>query len=213
MGFFDIFRKKKESKKQTAHEEKALSVFTVDEMPQFDLSEVDVKSVRRQIAEIMMYSDEEALLEANECIFNLTEYKELHKSDYEAYGFDISAANKDALKWAGIADCAVRHGYAVRTNADSSRDEFLTALKGLKCTAELKIKLTPGEEANLSEDGGVIKICEELDALLSDRMICIGAADIGGSILIVFPAEVDKIEELGQLANTIGHRITYAQAI
>ncbi len=213
MGFFDIFRKKKEPKKQMTHEEKALSVFTVDEMPQFDLSEVDVKSVRRQIAEIMMCSDEEALLEANECIFNLTEYKELHKSDYDAYGIDISAANKDTLKWVGVADCAVRHGYAVRTEADSSKDEFLTALKGLKCMAELKIKLTPGEEENLSEDGNVIKICEELDALLSDRMICIGAVDIGGSFFIVFPADVDKIVELGQLANTIGHRITYAQAI
>lgn len=212
MGLFNLFKKKsKDEPVQATREEQLLADIDIDESSlDFGAVTIDIKAVRLEIAENLLYQDETALCEANKCIFNLPEYVQEYKNDYSKRLIETNA-DKDTLKWIGVTDCIIRNNYAVELDYKCEKADFLDAIKKLKCTEKLNITITPAMENLIAEDGNICDWSSYLDSVWADNGICIGAIDIDSDSYVIFPIRVEKLNKVSALANSIKHRITYAQ--
>lgn len=210
MGLFDIFKKKPKEPVMT-REETILSDIEIEETSlDFDEITVDIKAVRLEIAELLMYHDEAAIAEANKCIFNLAEYLDEYADAYNERSLDKNSG-KDKLKWIGVVDCLIRNNFAAELDYKCEKAEFLAAVKKLKGTEKLRLTFTPAMANALLDSGNISEWCGQLDSAWSEKGVCIGAIDIDSDSYVIFPVNVEKLNKISSLANSIKHRITYAQ--
>ncbi len=211
MGLFDIFKKKQKSEPVKTREENIIADIEIEETSlDFDEITVDIKAVRLEIAELLMYNDEKAIGEANKCIFNLAEYLSEHEDEYNKRSLNKDSG-KDTLKWIGIVDCLIRNNYAVELGHNCEKAKFIYKLKKLKGIEKLHLTITPAMENAMLETGDICDWCGYLDSAWSEKGICIGAIDIDSDSYVIFPINVEKLNKISSLANSIKHRITYAQ--
>ena len=185
-----------------------------------------------KIAGIISNNDNDVLAEVEECIDNIESYVATYIEEYEDRSMTLEDDSTEDLQWLGMVNCLIRNNYAYEADDNVQLTDFGWELKNLRGFKEYGLTLDSKflddsysidrydvdeddedvfdyeNDEDLIEDDNIVSWCKYLDNKWADENVCIGMIDINSEGYVIFPIDCDVLEQLEDLADSIGRHIS-----
>lgn len=185
-----------------------------------------------KIAGIISNNDNDVLAEVEECIDNIEAYVATYIEEYEDRSMTLEDDSTEDLQWLGMVNCLIRNNYAYEADDNVQLTDFGWELKNLRGFKEYGLTLDSKflddsysidrydvdeddedvfdyeNDEDLIEDDNIVSWCKYLDNKWADENMCIGMIDINSEGYVIFPIDCDVLEQLEDLADSIGRHIS-----
>ena len=176
------------------------------------------EEVLLKIAGIISNNDSDVLTEVEECIDNIEAYVSTHIEEY--------------VQWLGMVNCLIRNNYVYETDDNVQLTDFGWEFKNLRGFKEYGLTLDRKflddsysidrydlneddedvfdyeDDEDLMEDDNIVGWCKYLDNKWADENVCVGMIGINSDVYVIFPIDCDVLEQLEDLADSIGRHIS-----
>ena len=172
----------------------------------FDSADVKIANVEVYKELVKTISDNEDFLQnMDSCFCHPREYFKDNADRYDERGITSRDA-MDTFVWIAVADEMIESGIAIELDWKEEKDEFLSSIEELANENNLGI-----DESMLDDEGDIPSWCKELDNRWMKDGYCVSCIDIDSDSYVLFVCKTDKLKSLTELANSINHRIDFAQ--
>lgn len=173
---------------------------------------VETKSEGKELLEIglcISRGNDTVIKDMQNCISNTIAYLKEHQSQYEERGIEEEdIEDEEFIRWIGLADCLINHGYICELDWNSEKNEFIHFLNSLSGMQFYNLTL---EKDWFEEDAYVAEWCDVLDEKWKTKEVCMAALDINSDSYLIFPISIADFKNIKETANKIGHRIALAK--
>ena len=172
----------------------------------FDSADVKIANVEVYKELVKTISDNEDFLQnMDSCFCHPREYFKDNADRYDERGITSRDA-MDTFVWIAVADEMIESGIAIELDWKEEKDEFLSSIEGLANENDLVV-----DDVLLDDEGDIPSWCKELDNRWMKDGYCVSCIDIDSDSYVLFVCKTDKLKSLTELANSINHRIDFAQ--
>lgn len=172
-------------------------------------SEISTEETVLTIARIVSDNDANIMDNIKACMEDTEAYFENHGDSFEERGFDeFEDEEIEEIRWIALVDALESNQYVCERDWKDELEDFLYfvgELKGVKSK-----ELTLNSEW-FDEDDDISVWCTILDKRWEAKGVCMAAIDINSDSYVLFPCEIDELDRLGKLAESIDSRIDYAK--
>ena len=190
------------------------------------------EEVLLKIAGIISNNDSDVLTEVEECIDNIEAYVSTHIEEYEDRSMTLEDDSTEDLQWLGMVNCLIRNNYVYETDNNVQLTDFGWEFKNLCGFKEYGLTLDRKflddsysidrydlneddedvfdyeDDEDLMEDDNIVGWCKYLDNKWADENVCVGMIGINSDVYVIFPIDCDVLEQLEDLADSIGRHIS-----
>lgn len=193
---------------------------------------MEKEEVLLKIAGIISNNDSDVLTEVEECIDNIEAYVSTHIEEYEDRSMTLEDDSTEDLQWLGMVNCLIRNNYVYETDDNVQLTDFGWEFKNLRGFKEYGLTLDRKflddsysidrydlneddedvfdyeDDEDLMEDDNIVGWCKYLDNKWADENVCVGMIGINSDVYVIFPIDCDVLEQLEDLADSIGRHIS-----
>ena len=190
------------------------------------------EEVLLKIAGIISNNDSDVLTEVEECIDNIEAYVSTHIEEYEDRSMTLEDDSTEDLQLLGMVNCLIRNNYVYETDDNVQLTDFGWEFKNLRGFKEYGLTLDRKflddsysldrydlneddedvfdyeDDEDLMEDDNIVGWCKYLDNKWADENVCVGMIGINSDVYVIFPIDCDVLEQLEDLADSIGRHIS-----
>lgn len=162
----------------------------------------------RSITKAICEENDEVMREVDSCLADPEGYFEKHQDQFDERGIEEYEEIEEEISWLAMVDALENNGYACEVDWSASLEDFLYLLGELRGVQTKELFM---DEEWFDEDGEVSEWCEILDAKWAPEGFVVLAIDIDSDSYVLFPYELNQVEELSEMAESMDYRIDFAK--
>ena len=144
------------------------------------------------------------------CVSDISTYCSEHAEQYEDRNTDPAQASPLELKWLGMVDILLGHGYAWELDWKCELDDLRFALGEIrKKNREAECLTDALGDGTFDEDDDITAWCAGLSEACPRHTV--GCLGIDSDSYVIFPVQKQILDQLQQTAGQIGQKITPAE--
>lgn len=170
--------------------------------PTEDLINKKITGIAREIS-----GENPAVMGAiQDCVSDIKAYCREHSEQYKDRNADLASGELMILKWLGMTDILIRHGYAWELDWRCELEDFEFALQEiLKKNEDAGCPLKALGDETLSEDDNITVWCTRFSKACP--LSAVGCIDIDSDSYVIFPTQKTVLDRFWQAAAQIGQKV------
>ena len=158
------------------------------------------------IARRISGADPAVMQAIHSCVSDISTYCSEHAGQYEDRNTDPAQASPLELKWLGMVDILLGHGYAWELDWRCELEDFEFALQEiLKKNEDAGCLLKALGDETLSEDDNITVWCTRFSKACP--LSAVGCIDIDSDSYVIFPTQKTVLDRFWQAAAQIGQKV------
>ncbi len=162
----------------------------------------------RAITKAICEENDEVMREVESCLADPEAYFENHLDQFDERGIEEYEEIEEEISWLTMVDALENNGYACEVDWSAGVEDFMYLLGELK---GVQMKELPLDEEWFDEEGDVSEWCEMLDGKWASKGVAVMGIDIDSDSYVLFPYELDLVDELCEMAEAIDQRIDFGK--